>query len=609
MMFATILALVSLLRLIVAALHDVKLAGHGAPGAGDDDRTLVLCAATAVGLAAALSPVAGVLGGVLLLVVIAGLWLDAFMWRAFTVELGRSAGVGALVLPVLWRELTGTAHARAFLRAHRAFLLVPIAAAQALLAVLWPPGSAALILTVVATAALASLVSLSHRDARRMQAATLAAFVFAAASRALGVGAFEWVALGALIVARLAAPKGDALPTLKPLFIARPIVVPRRFHPRPQHGALVDARARRPAHSQHFGACAGRDIVLFTVESLARDHLQRHRPARGARTPFIDALHARGTSSRHHFSPTPMTNDAHVAWYANRHGPGPIDDDLRPKALHALAASGYRTVYATSADVSHYGLRAILDAAGFDAVIDAAELPGGDPALVRRLPQRLAARRPDRPRLFLHVHTADTHIPYVVNDPTRFARFDAQDDEGRFLNGVEEADHVLGGALEALIAHGVVEDPLVVLTGDHGQAFGELGYRSHGSGLAKEQVLVPFVVAHPSVRPTVVDASSHFDVLPTILDLVGVAHPPALGRSVFAEPAPTALVLTAGRPSVTTTSCFGYVVPGEKVMIDLVLDRAWRMGWNDEEPTPLTGDERAYAASLAAAAFHARGLE
>ena len=79
--------------------------------------------------------------GLFFIVLFLGLWLDAALYRIFTIELGPD-GVGSLILSVLFEELSELAMARKFFRAHLAFsLLLPLAIVTlpVLLLLLAPP--------------------------------------------------------------------------------------------------------------------------------------------------------------------------------------------------------------------------------------------------------------------------------------------------------------------------------------------------------------------------------------------------------------------------------------------------------------------------------------
>ena len=92
-----------------------------------------------------------------------------------------------------------------------------------------------------------------------------------------------------------------------------------------------------------------------------------------------------------------------------------------------------------------------------------------------------------------------------------------------YRNAVRYADRTTGRLLDSLAAHGVAEDTVVIVTGDHGEEFWEHGYFGHTSNFTPEQVHVAFVMRGPGVpvgvetRPT-----SHVDVAPTILEMLGV---------------------------------------------------------------------------------------
>jgi arylsulfatase A-like enzyme len=84
----------------------------------------------------------------------------------------------------------------------------------------------------------------------------------------------------------------------------------------------------------------------------------------------------------------------------------------------------------------------------------------------------------------------------------------------------------------------------IVVTSDHGEAFGEHNMSWHGAELWEVLVRVPLVVYVPGVAPHhVAEKRSHIDLVPTLLDLYGVEQPSEgelSGRSMIAD------VLTSG---------------------------------------------------------------
>ena len=93
----------------------------------------------------------------------------------------------------------------------------------------------------------------------------------------------------------------------------------------------------------------------------------------------------------------------------------------------------------------------------------------------------------------------------------------------------------IGRVLESLRERGLLEDTLVVVAGDHGEAFSEHGEQGHGIFCYEETLRVPLIVHAPGrFTPRRVAARVGLvDVMPTILESLGVKPPPALqGRSL-----------------------------------------------------------------------------
>jgi membrane-anchored protein YejM (alkaline phosphatase superfamily) len=92
--------------------------------------------------------------------------------------------------------------------------------------------------------------------------------------------------------------------------------------------------------------------------------------------------------------------------------------------------------------------------------------------------------------------------------------------------------------------------PLIIITGDHGESFGEYGRIGHGSDVSAAQTHVPMIVLDPSRPPARRrEVTSHVDVVPTLLSMMSDAHPPQSysdGVSMFAAPVDRFVVATVG---------------------------------------------------------------
>jgi arylsulfatase A-like enzyme len=97
-------------------------------------------------------------------------------------------------------------------------------------------------------------------------------------------------------------------------------------------------------------------------------------------------------------------------------------------------------------------------------------------------------------------------------------------------------DAKLGRVVDALKRQGLWEDSVVVLTADHGEGLGQHDLQQHIEQLYDTLLRVPLIVAAPGLLPEgeVVDLPvQHVDLLPTVLDLLGVpSDRPMRGRSL-----------------------------------------------------------------------------
>jgi arylsulfatase A-like enzyme len=180
----------------------------------------------------------------------------------------------------------------------------------------------------------------------------------------------------------------------------------------------------------------------------------------------------------------------------------------------------------------------------------------------------LAQAGPDR--FFLWLHYVDPHPPYSRAGVTRHKSFrgdslfaiggsDAEDfrltspDVSRLRSGeirldgdqkervrelyraeVASVDAAVGQVLEILDRPALRDRTLVVCVADHGEEFWEHGGVEHGHTVYEELVRVPLMMRWPGHLPEARRVDSvvrMIDVVPTVLDLLGLAPPPAADGS------------------------------------------------------------------------------
>src|SRR5262249_22516752 len=82
---------------------------------------------------------------------------------------------------------------------------------------------------------------------------------------------------------------------------------------------------------------------------------------------------------------------------------------------------------------------------------------------------------------------------------------------------------------------------LLVVTADHGEALGDHGEKTHGLFVYEATLHVPLLLWNPGSLPPSVEKkmARHIDIVPTVLDLLGVSPPKNLSGVSLVRPAPS----------------------------------------------------------------------
>jgi membrane-anchored protein YejM (alkaline phosphatase superfamily) len=96
-----------------------------------------------------------------------------------------------------------------------------------------------------------------------------------------------------------------------------------------------------------------------------------------------------------------------------------------------------------------------------------------------------------------------------------------------YLNSLHYIDRQIGRIVKALQDRGEYERTIIVVTGDHGEEFGELGHCGHGSSFNHFQTQTFGVLHLPGEAPRVINhVTSHVDFVPSALIWMGVTNAP-----------------------------------------------------------------------------------
>lgn len=276
------------------------------------------------------------------------------------------------------------------------------------------------------------------------------------------------------------------------------------------------------------------NVLLITVDALTSLHVGSYGYKRDT-TPNLDRFaggavlfeksFAHAPSTRYSF-PTLMTAryPASIRW-GEGSWPPPVNPEnftfaeaMKKLGLHTAAILNYRFFkeewglnqgfdhYDNSRSVLHHGKSdPATHGISSDAMADAAiqYLDGlGDK------------------RFFLWVHFYDPHWYYETHPGFSIfgdSRVDLYDGEVRFT------DHHMGRLLDHVAGSDLAKNTVIIVTGDHGEGFGEHGIELHGYHLYNPQTFVPLIIKVPGIPATRVsaDIATHVDILPTVVNLLG----------------------------------------------------------------------------------------
>jgi arylsulfatase A-like enzyme len=295
------------------------------------------------------------------------------------------------------------------------------------------------------------------------------------------------------------------------------------------------------------------NVVLITVDALRADHLGAYGYGRPT-SPALDAIAAEGVVFENAWAHAPSTRYSIPAILTGRYPSQVLWDPAArtPESWWPGLKLENRTIaeimhdagLATGAVLNyHYFAPARRMNQGFDYYDNenARLHMGSDPASTSGSSAREQTDKAiawidqvQGRRFFLWVHYYDTHYRWEKHAGTMEfggAPVDLYDHEIRYT------DEQIARLVAHLQARGAWGKTIVVVTGDHGEGFGEHGIEFHGYHLYAAQTRVPLIVRVPGVAPRRVQLPvAHVDLLPTLANLVGApAAADMLGRSVLGE--------------------------------------------------------------------------
>jgi lipoteichoic acid synthase len=318
-----------------------------------------------------------------------------------------------------------------------------------------------------------------------------------------------------------------------------------------------------PASSRYKTTQRVRNVVLIVMESVGANYVIGSRLFGKGKspvdaTPHLTGARAAGITFNHFYAHAPMSTKSIFSMLASRHPLFSYATEISKIGNAPLATlssrlkeEGYRTGFFMSGDFKFQGVDSFLAGRGFDVLSDMNTISCATPTFagsttawpnldsvddectVAALSNWIGDGK--GAPFFGMMWTGNTHWPYFSSGEQ--AQFSDDDPHlNRYLNALRSSDASIGELLEHLRQHGLANETLVVVIGDHGEAFGEHGAQVHGNNVFEEEVHIPLLLVNPNFRGDSEQAVGGLvDLAPTILDVLEIEAPLAWqGRSMFA---------------------------------------------------------------------------
>jgi arylsulfatase A-like enzyme/Flp pilus assembly protein TadD len=286
------------------------------------------------------------------------------------------------------------------------------------------------------------------------------------------------------------------------------------------------------------------NILIITLDTTRADRIgiYGYEPAQ---TPNIDTLARKGILFENAYTPVPLTLPAHCSIFT---GTTPLVHRVRnngryrlPEQIDTLAEILKRRSYTTAAFISSFTVdsRFGLDQ-GFDTYNDYLQVKKGQVKTYHsERPAEMVFKdfaawfdTHSKKKFFAWVHFFDPHMPYTPPEPFK-SRFQQNPYDGE----IAYMDVYVGKIIDLLKEKEVLQHTLMVVAGDHGEAFGEHGEFGHMMFCYEENIKVPLIFYFPHRLPgnmKIASRANLTDIMPTLLDFLDITLPsPVQGTSLL----------------------------------------------------------------------------
>lgn len=303
-----------------------------------------------------------------------------------------------------------------------------------------------------------------------------------------------------------------------------------------------DPADRRPiGGADEIAALAERDdtnVLFILIDTLRAERMSAYGYDRET-TPFLSELASKGIRFDRHIAQSSWTKSSMASLWS---GLNPIRSGVT-KFNHAVSAEitmpAEVLAQAGFKNVGLYRNGWVHGYFGFDQGFDKYYRPMGirvDPAVQRMRPNAQAHGSDENligdaieflrihgktSRWMLYLHLMDLH-EYTYDAESALFGTTVPD---LYDNSLLRTDWVVSKLYDYMLKVGLLENTIIVVLSDHGEAFGERGFEGHARAVYPETTETPLILSLPVAldKGVVVESrTTNVDVWPTLFDLMGI---------------------------------------------------------------------------------------
>jgi arylsulfatase A-like enzyme len=260
-----------------------------------------------------------------------------------------------------------------------------------------------------------------------------------------------------------------------------------------------------------------RNVVLLVLESAGAEYMDSY-GGNFDLTPRLNELQTSSLRFQNAYAHAPGTNRSLISLLGSIYPKLSYESITQehsefqlPTVSSLLKEEGYRTSFFSSADLNFQNSREFLSNRGFDRIADFEQIPcetkfnlsskdyeegnGIDDHCLSDQFRAWLEEGSDKP-FFSVLWTVQAHYPYYFSGTEK--DYDVPNVTfNRYLNILNHYDQLVGKITDILAEKGLMESTLLIVTGDHGEAFGQHDQFGHGSGIYEENIRVPLYFINP----------------------------------------------------------------------------------------------------------------